>query len=224
MNPGRITILFGMLTLLNLGCATTPRESESGPSSLSLSSSLSSSASTLSEFLLPVSTLTDDLVLQQRVTIRWQDREEHFDAVFQKRGDELLLLGLGPMNSVGFTLTLDGEGVRFENRSGRELPFEPERILADVQRVFYPWMADEKSCTNCEQYIVRGDLEVSEKIGPERILERRFVDLSGRRDKEILVRFEDWLEGETIPSRAILRNGWYGYELTVETLSVEHLE
>lgn len=215
MSPGRIAILVGILVSLSLGCATTDRDNEARPSP---------SPSALSEFLLPVSTLAHDLVLQQRVTIRWQDREERFDAVFQKRGDELLLLGLGPMNSVGFTLTLDAEGVRFENRSGREMPFEPERILADVQRVFYPWIPAEGSCTNCEQYVVRGDLEVSEKIGPERIMERRFVDLSGRRGSEILVRFEDWLEGGTIPGRAILRNGWYGYELTVETLSVEYLE
>jgi len=225
MNRGCVVILVGMFVISSLGCVSMPRENDVRPSpSSSRSNSPRSSRSTPSEFLLPVSTLARDLVLQQRVAIRWQDREERFAAVLQKRGDELLLLGLGPMNSVGFTLTLDAEGVRFENRSGRALPFEPERILADVQRVFYPWIPAEQSCTDCEQFAVRGDLEISEKIGPERLLERRFVDLSGRRSGEIVIRFEDWLEVGSVPGRAILHNGWYGYELTVETSRVEELE
>jgi len=61
--------------------------------------------------LLPVSALRDDLVLRQRVTIRWLDGEESFEAVLQKRESELLLLGLGPMNVVGFSLRVDEDAI-----------------------------------------------------------------------------------------------------------------
>ncbi len=218
MSLGRFAFSVLTLVVMNLGCAVPLREGALEPSPL-----------VGTEFLLPVSALPDDLILQQHVTIRWQDREEHFSAVLQKRGDELLLLGLGPMNSVGFTLTLDGQGVRFENRSGREMSFEPERILADVQRVFYPWMSVAHSCTDCERRRVRAGLEVWEKIGAQRLEERRFVDVTGRRQGEIVIHFDDWLEdaagnGPAIPGRAVLDNGWYGYELIVETSGVEPLE
>ncbi len=93
--------------------------------------------------LLPFDDLHENLLMRQHVTVKWADGEEGFDAVLQKRRDSLLLLGLGPMNTVGFKLTLDDHGVRFDNSSGREMPFQPERILADVQRVFYPWIKED---------------------------------------------------------------------------------
>jgi hypothetical protein len=213
MNRGRAAVCAGIFVLMNLGCAAERPGEDARPLPVRAS-----------EDLLPVSVLQGDLILKQRVTIRWQGRAESFDAVLQKRGDELLLLGLGPMNSVGFTLSLDDRGVRFENRSGREIPFEPERILADVQRVFYPWISATPSCMNCEQHGARAGLDVSEKIGPEMLEERRFTDSSGERTGEIVVRYTDWMDGGTIPGRAVLSNGWHGYELTVVTRSVERLE
>ncbi len=178
----------------------------------------------VAEVLLPVAALRGDLVLQQRVTIRWGDNEQSFDAVLQKRGDELLLLGLGPMNRVGFVLTLDDGGVHFENRSGRDLAFEPERILADVQRVFYPWITSEPPCVDCERYVTRPGLAISERIGSAYLEERRFEDLGESKRGTIIVRYDDWMDRGSIPGRAVLTNDWYGYELRIVTKSIERLD
>ena len=174
--------------------------------------------------LLPVGALREDLVMKQTVSVRWQDREESFEAVLQKHGSELLLVGLGPMNTVGFSLTLDDRGVTFENRTGQELPFLPERILADVQRVFYPWIEENPICSNCRREGMRAGLEIRERIGDGFLEERRF-SVSGRPERgELVVRYEGWIDGFSVPRRAILSNGWFGYELSIDTTSVERIE
>jgi hypothetical protein len=161
--------------------------------------------------------------MRQRVTIGWQDREERFEAVLQKRGDVLLLLGLGPMNAVGFSLTLDDRGITFENRTGQEMPFDPERILADVQRVFYPWLSEESACLDCERRGLREAVEIVERIGPTGLVERRFSRVDRPGQVGIVVEYQAWMDGGLVPARAILRNEGAGYWLTVETSSVEQI-
>jgi hypothetical protein len=174
--------------------------------------------------LLPAGVLRDDLLMQQRITVQWADREERFDAVLQKSGQTLLLVGLGPMNTVGFSLSLDDRGVTFDNRSGREMPFRPERILADVQRIFYPWIEEGPPCLECERREIRAGLEVRERIGA-RFLEERSFRVVDRPDRgEIVVRYEGWTNGSLAPSRAILRNGWFGYQLIIDTTSAERID
>lgn len=203
------------------GCATKQTDEKA------LASTTSKMSSTMDGKvgnLLPVAALRDDLVMQQSVSVRWQDREESFEAVLQKRGSELLLLGLGPMNTVGFRLTLDDRGVTFENRTGRELPFLPERILADVQRVFYPWIEEDSICSNCKREGRRAGLEIRERIGDDFLEERRF-SFAGRPERgELVVRYEGWIDGFSVPRRAILSNGWSGYELIIDTASVERID
>src|SRR5690606_1095695 len=91
--------------------------------------------------LLPADALTLDVVLRQHVSARWATGETEFDAVVQKHEGTLKLVALSPTGQPGFVLTLGPDGeVRVENRTGQELPFRPERILADVQKVYYPWI------------------------------------------------------------------------------------
>jgi hypothetical protein len=171
--------------------------------------------------LLPAETLPGDLLLQQHVTIRWRDREESFDAVLQKSGRQLLLLGLGPMNTVGFSLALEDRRVAFVNQSGREMPFDPEHILADVQRIFYPWIEDDPLCTNCERHAARAGLDIRERIGPRHLEERQFA-IDGRPDRgEVVVHYDEWLEGGRAPTRATLDNGWFGYQISIDSVEVE---
>jgi hypothetical protein len=185
----------------------------------------SSKADPFAHSLLPVSDLGPDLLMRQRVTIAWRDREERFEAVLQKRGDVLLLLGLGPMNAVGFVLTLDDRGVEFENRTDRAVPFDPERILADVQRVFYPWLGDASTCLECERRTIREGIEVVERIGASGLVERRFTPIDPPQSPSIVVVYQQpWLEDGLIPALAVLRNDSAGYELTVVTDSVERID
>lgn len=176
------------------------------------------------EGLLPAAALEGDLLMRQHVTIVWGDHTESFDAVLQKRGGELVLLGLGVMNAVGFSLTLNEGIVRFENRTGREMLFEPERIMTDVQRVFYPWIEEAWTCTVCERRGFRAGVEISERIGTTNLEERRFRSIARPERGEIVVRYSEWLEDPPVPKHAVLRDGRFDYELIVETISVERLD
>ena len=174
--------------------------------------------------LLPVSALRNDLVLRQRVTIRWRGGEESFEAVLQKRGSELLLLGLGPMSVIGFSLRVDEDGVHFENKSGRDLPFAPKRIIADIQRVFYPWIEPGAECRDCERRGVWGQVQVIERIGSEALEERRFERVGVEGGWQIVIGYHDWIRDTSIPGLATLRNDALGYRLIVETKSVELID
>ena len=128
------------------------------------------------------------------------------------------------MNAVGFSLTLDDSGMTFENRSGRDMSFRPEHILADVQRVFYPWIGKDPDCVACERREVRSGVEIRERIGPLYLEERSFRDVARPERGIIVIRYEGWTKNSLAPSRATLQNGWVGYELIVETTSAERLD
>ena len=82
-----------------------------------------------------------NFMVQQTIDIR-AEREGHtvegqLDAVVQKKGDTLVIIGLGPMNARAFTLTQRGRRIEFEQRLGPALPFSPRNILVDVHRVYF---------------------------------------------------------------------------------------
>lgn len=200
--------------------------------------------------LLPVDAWAGSRILRQRVRVEWPSGGDSFDAVLQRRPGELALIGLGPMNLMGFRLALvaggpasaagpssEGEGapkLEFENRSGRALPFSPAHILADVQRVFYPWLPDpwlpepgrrtpEDCPGGCERSGRHGAVAVWERRLVGHLAERRFV-IAGRPDAgEVRIRYADWQGEPAVPRRVELENGWFGYRLTIETLEATAL-
>src|ERR1700712_2240085 len=90
--------------------------------------------------LLAPSALSYDFQWRQRVSARWPSGTQSFDAVLQKRAGELTLVGLSPLGLPGFVFRLnEARELAVENRSGQKLPFEPAYVVADVQRVFFPW-------------------------------------------------------------------------------------
>lgn len=176
--------------------------------------------------LLPVDAWPAERILRQRVRIEWGGGSESFDAVLQRRPGELSLLGLGPMNLVGFRLALlsaepasgGADRLEFENRSGRALPFTPTHILADVQRVFYPWLLDVPDCATCERNGRRGSIAVSETLAGGQLIERRFEMPDDPDAGHVRVRYADWQGEPTVPRTVEIENGWFGYRITIETL------
>ncbi|MBK7948120.1 MAG: DUF3261 domain-containing protein [Deltaproteobacteria bacterium] len=204
------------------GTGSTQSESEAIPS-----------IETAAVAMRPVDAWAGSRMLRQRVEVEWPSGRERFDAVLQRRPGELALIGLGPMNLVGFRLALvagagTGEGaprIEFENRSGRPLPFSPAHILADVQRVFYPWLEEPwpgeagMDCPEgCERSGRQEGLAVWERRVAGSLAERRFA-IAGRLDAgEVRIRYADWQGEPAMPHRVELENGWFGYRLTIETL------
>lgn len=164
---------------------------------------------------------------RQHVTAAWdEDRTHGFDAVLQRAGDGLTVLGLGPGGSVGFSVVLRGGVIEVVDNMPDGMPFEARFILLDVQRAFYPWLrrstpstaplaAAHATAENAEA-LVDGE-HVRETYADGRVVRRTFERLDGQPAGVIEVVYEWDDELTTLPRRAVLKNGWFGYSLTIET-------
>lgn len=161
--------------------------------------------------------LGHDFLWQQHVSITYDEHTRSFDAALQKQGDTLTLVGLGPMGTPGFVITLQGDTISFENNTREELPFSPRYILLDVQRTFFPYLAAGQSTGTIE-----GET-ITEVHVDGRLSQRRFHRQSNEPQGEIVVDYEGWVDGADAPRKATLHNGWFGYRLTVETVSQQRL-
>jgi len=173
--------------------------------------------------MLAPTAIAERFLWRQRVTASWDDHSESFDAVLQMDGEELILMGLGPMGRPGFIATLSASGVSFENRSGRCLPFAPDHIMADVQKVYYPWLSTVSegfTGTRAGEY---ESLQISETYAEGRLVMRTFQRSDAADRGELRVRYEGWQPGRTAPQRASLDNAWFGYELTIVTVEQQRL-
>jgi hypothetical protein len=86
-------------------------------------------------------TLGPDFLVRQSLAIHTRRDgkpiDGQFDAILQKQGDTLTIVGFGPMNVKAFTLTHRGDQIEFQQYMGPELPFSPRNVVVDVHRVFF---------------------------------------------------------------------------------------
>lgn len=174
--------------------------------------------------LLRADTAKTEFVWRQRVTARWDTQRQSFDAVLQLRGGTLSLIGLAPMGPPGFVVSLSSEGLDFQNRSDRRLPFPPEYIIADVQRAFFPWLAppseDEFTGTQQGHYDV---LAIGETFVRGVMRERTFTRSDAPARGTLRVVYQDWRRGEDTARRVLLTNDWFGYTLEIITVDQQRL-
>lgn len=173
--------------------------------------------------MLSPTAIGQEFLWRQRVTASWGDRVESFDAVLQMHDEQLMLMGLGPMGRPGFIAGLTASGVTFENRSGRSLPFPAEHIMADVQKVFYPWLSPVDAGFSGTREGAYESLMIREIYTDGRLDMRTFQRSDAIDRGELRVRYEGWLPGVSAPQRAVLNNAWFGYELTIITVEQQSL-
>jgi hypothetical protein len=173
--------------------------------------------------LLPVSAFEHDVQWRQRVTAAWPTGSHGFDAVLQKREGELLLLGLSPLGLPGFSLRLHEDGaIDVENRTGRALPFEPRYVIADVERVFFPWLPEPPPRAGERSGSVLG-MTVHERYENGRLAARSFERQTRAGLERVEITYSGWQEGSDAPAHAILHNLALDYRLTIDTLEQARL-
>ncbi len=153
-----------------------------------------------------------DFMWRQRLTARWKDGERSFDAVLQKRGGKLQLIGLSPLGQPGFVVTLENGRVAFETRIERTLPFPPRFMLLDAQRAFGPWF--EAPGEDGDRVRTVDTEAVTETWHGGALRRRTFARPS--KTGTIAVEYADWTPGR-LPPKTRLSNGWFGYVLEIET-------
>lgn len=172
----------------------------------------------------PPAALPYDFQWRQRVTAEWPDGKQSFEAVLQKRGGELLLLGLSPMGLPGFTLALrEDASIAFDNRTDTELPFPPAFILADVQRVFFPWLEPVPADFEGERTGTAFGLDVRERYSQGRLVSRAFQWSDAPEKGTVRVDYEGTRPEQDAPERVLVTNGWFNYRLRIDTLTQSRL-
>jgi hypothetical protein len=164
---------------------------------------------------------------RQQVTARWPTGTQRFEAVLLKRAGELTMVGLSPLGLPGFVLRLDAGGqLHVENRTGEPLPFEPAYVIADVQRVFFPWLPSPAAGFTGEQVGSRAGAEIRERYHAGQLVERRFERDTAHGLERVVVRYSQPPENagaQDAPLRAELDNQLLHYGLVIETLEQERL-
>jgi len=173
-------------------------------------------------------TLGPDFMMEQEVTMTHAEGQNTFRAILQKRGDELMLLGLAPHGGRAFVLTQRGNEITFESFMPEELPFPPRYILHDIHRTWFQSAGDATPDADGWREVERDGERIREHSGPAGVTERHFTRLDATPAGEIVVRYGAGLaqgapNTARPPSETTFENGWFGYTGTVRTLSWEAL-
>lgn len=173
-------------------------------------------------------TLPHDFLVRQHLTVHarrdGQPVDGQFDAILQKQGDTLLIVGLGPMNVKAFTLEQRGDRIEFTQFFGPELPFSPRNVVVDVHRVFFqhlpPPAADYSG-------VARGELdgEAVEQTWQGGELRRAVFTRPGSALRgAVTVELGPGCTPDACePASATLRNEWFGYALEIANEGYERL-
>jgi Protein of unknown function (DUF3261) len=105
---------------------------------------------------------------------------------------------------------------------GRELPFEPSYVLADVERVFFPWFDAPPS--DAERSGEFGALTLAERYGSDgALVERTFTRTGDAAAGAVHVSYEAAPGAGDAAPRVVLDNAWYRYRLEIETFEQSRL-
>ncbi len=168
--------------------------------------------------LRPLATLGPDFSVRQRVEASSHGHGGSFDAVLQKKGDTLVLVGL-VAGIRAFILKQEGERISFEQSLGPKMPFPPEYAIIDVHRVYWkriPRAADAPASGTAE-----GDLDgerVREVWSNGNLVERRF-SRPGEREGFVKVDYGPGCAATVCqPTWVRIENEWFGYTVRIENM------
>jgi hypothetical protein len=163
--------------------------------------------------------LPSGLFLRQRIDARFGERTMSFSAVLQVDAGVLSLLALTPYGTRAFLIEQAGQAVRFTRYVDRELPFPPRFILLDVHRALFSGVVEAAPPPDGTRAYERHGERVTERWQAGKLLERSFERLDHKPAGTILVRYGPaGLVPNAPPARIELDNGWFDYQLVIETL------
>lgn len=172
--------------------------------------------------LIPSGEIRGEFMMRQRVAAHYPGRELSFDAVLQKQGDTLTLVGITPFGSRAFVMQQRGTEVTFTSSLPMELPFPPRYMLQDIHRTFFVSLGRPPAPTG-ERVEARDGEEVRETWRDGRLIARTYRRLDGAPAGLIEVDYGEGMIGRAPPRVIRFRNGWYGYALTITTLAHQTL-
>lgn len=173
--------------------------------------------------LVPSTEIPGAFVLRQHVVAQPEGEEVSFDAVLQNHAGTFTLLGLTPFGTRAFLMQQRGTEVEFTSFVPRDLPFPPRYMLLDVHRALFIGLPSAPLPDGPHTGIRDGE-EIRELWAAGRLRERTFRRLDGAPPGVITARYEGGMIPGRPPERIEYHNGWFGYRLTVSTVSFEPIE
>lgn len=189
------------------------------------------SAQTYPGTLVDPTELGDDFMWRQLVTAtfrrpRGELESVSFEAIVQKRGDTLSVLGMTPFGSRGFLIEQRGQDVSLRRFVDGEMPVPARFILIDIHRTFFHGIAADHAGPLDEDgfrtAIVDGE-EIRELHRDGRLIERRFRRLDGEPAGIIRIDYGPGAPATGPAELITLDNGWFGYQLVIKTLEQTRL-
>jgi len=173
----------------------------------------------------PPSDIPGAFLDRQSIAATYGKKSVRFDAVLQKRDDEIVLMGMTPFGSRAFVLKQKGMDVSFESYVPQEMPFPPKYVLFDVQRVFIASPPSDAGTPPDGTVETTRDAEVMTEVWKDgRLQQRRFRRASGDPKGEIVIDYDGGMvPGAAPPAHIRFANGWYGYSLDITTVSHQPL-
>ncbi len=163
----------------------------------------------------------EDFVLRQRVVAHWQNRRGGFDAVLQKRGERILVVGLTPFGAEAFELEWQGKDVRVVSRLPAKLPFSARFVFYDIARTYFVGIPGAPLPDGVHAADLGGE-RITEVWKAGRLVRRTFVRRSGKPAGEIRIDYTA-SAGHQFPTAVRIENGWFGYRLSISTLGEQRL-
>jgi len=163
-----------------------------------------------------------DFLWRQRLVAQFGGDELSLQAVMQKRGNVLTIIGIGPAGNKAFVLTQKGQAVSFRLLMPRALPFPPRFILHDIQRAWLPLNASTPAPADGIRHLAVPEELARETYAGGRRIKRVFKRRSGQPRGTIEVIYLPPTR-VGLPGTVKLRNGWFRYRLVIETLEARPL-
>jgi hypothetical protein len=175
------------------------------------------------------SSLPHDFSVRQAIAIHathdGQPVDGQLDAVLQKQGDALTIVGFGPMNVKAFTLTQIGDRIEFTQYVGPELPFSPRNVVVDVHRILFKRLPAPSE----PRYsgVIQGELDgehVEETWQDGELRQAAFTRPGSSFTGAVRVALGPGCTAAACePQTASLTNEWFAYSLTITNEAFERL-
>ena len=157
--------------------------------------------------------MTGEFLLRQHVRVESGGEGFAMQLVVQKRGDELVLVGLNPIGAVLFTLRQRGTQIELDSLPPPMLEIPPANLLRDFHRIRTLRVVDPAADGATTSHF--GELEIREVREGGVLRRREFRPVDGLASDGVQLRFE--------PGRVSIANRACDYRAEVVTLSEEPL-
>jgi hypothetical protein len=166
--------------------------------------------------LRPLAALGPDFVVRQHIEASGHGKSGGFDAVLQKKGGTLVLIGL-VAGVRAFVLKQDGDRVTFDQSMGPPMPFPASYAIIDIHRAY--WKRLPHPGDAAPTGVVKGDLDgesVEEVWSNGSLVTRRF-SRPGQMRGAVTIEYGAGCTAERcLPASVRIVNEWLGYAIRVD--------